>query len=159
MKILFICLGNICRSVTAEEVFRQYLRRNGLEQGVEVDSAGMIDYHEGELADPRMRKHAFDRGYKLTHRSRPVVERDFYEFDYMVVMDEDNVRRLQRLQPNGTFKAKLLRMAEFLQNYDYAYIPDPYYGDASDFELVIDLLEDASPALWEHVRAEMHGEG
>jgi protein-tyrosine phosphatase len=119
----------------------------------------MIDYHEGELADPRMRKHAFDRGYKLTHRSRPVVERDFYEFDYMVVMDEDNVRRLQRLQPNGAFKAKLLRMADFLQNYDYAYIPDPYYGDASDFELVINLLEDASPALWEHVRAEMHGEG
>jgi len=151
-KILFICLGNICRSVTAEEVFRQYLKRKGLANQVTVDSAGLIDYHEGELADPRMRQHAFNRGYNLTHRSRPVRTSDFHEFDYMVVMDEDNVRRLQHLRPNGEVRAKMLRMADFLQNHDYTYIPDPYYGDADDFELVIDLLEDASPTLCEYIQ-------
>ena len=126
MKILFICLGNICRSVTAEEIFRQYLQRNGLDAGVEVDSAGMIDYHEGELADPRMRKHAFDRGYKLTHRSRPVVERDFYEFDYMVVMDEDNVRRLQRLPLRLLMQVRRLRHRQPLSRVVSLFLRNPY---------------------------------
>lgn len=146
MKILFVCLGNICRSVTAEEIFRTKLKAARLEKNYEVDSAGLIDYHEGELADPRMRDHAFRRGYRLTHLSRPVVKSDFKKFDLIVAMDDNNVKGLLRLAPAGE-EHKIVKMVNFLQQYDAAEIPDPYYGGADGFEKVIDLLEDACEGL------------
>lgn len=147
-KILFVCLGNICRSSAAEEVFRTLVHKRGLSDRFSVDSAGIIDYHEGELSDPRMIRHAGHRGYRLTHRSRPVRPDDFVGFDYIVGMDEDNLRALRRkadTAPRAT--AVFLRMADYLSRHADTKIPDPYYGNADDFEHVLDLLEDASEGL------------
>lgn len=146
-RILFICLGNICRSVTAEEVFRTQVVAAGLSGEYEADSAGLIDYHEGELADNRMRRHAQRRGYVLTHRSRPVVAADFSRFDLIVAMDENNVRGLMRIAGNDAERAKIVRMTDYLTHTEADVVPDPYYGGASDFEHVLDLLEEACAGL------------
>ncbi len=151
-RILFICLGNICRSATAEEVFRTLASRAGMAKSVEADSAGMIDYHEGELPDPRMRDHAYRRGYRLTHRSRPVCQADFDRFDRLIVMDANNEKALRRLVRTPADAAKISRMADYLQRMASPDIPDPYYGGPEGFEHVIDLLEDACRGLLEDIR-------
>ena len=152
-SILFICLGNICRSCTAEEIFRTLADKTSSHNHYHVDSAGIIDYHEGELPDARMRHHAQQHGYHLTHHSRPVTTDDFHKFDLIVAMDERNREKLLRLAPQGT-DHKVIMMADYLQSHpDYDIIPDPYYGDARDFELVIDLLEDACSHLLERLEA------
>ena len=92
MKILFVCLGNICRSSSAEEVMRTFVKREGLEEMIEVDSAGILSYHQGELPDSRMRMHAYHRGYELIHRSRPVCTEDFFKFDMIIGMDDHNIQ-------------------------------------------------------------------
>ena len=112
-KILFVCLGNICRSVTAEEIFRVLARKAGRENQFEIDSAGIIDYHRGELADPRMREHAKRHGYILTHRSRPIVTADFLRFDLIVAMDAQNVRALKQAAPNAECCKKNRRDGQF----------------------------------------------
>lgn len=149
MKVLFICLGNICRSPIAEEVFRQKVIAAGRQADFErIDSAGMIDYHEGELADGRMRRFASERGYHLTHRSRPMQKRDFEDFDLILAMDADNLSRLQRKAERSEQMDKVKLLSDYLTEHpDFHHIPDPYYGDASDFRLVIDLCEDACTRL------------
>ena len=155
MRILFICLGNICRSCTAEEVFRTLARRKGFDTRYEVDSAGIIDYHEGELPDPRMRQVAQHHGYRLTHRSRPIVTADFDRFDWIVGMDDRNCDKLRRLAPDETARRKVLRMADYLQHHpDTDSIPDPYYGSERDFERVVELLEDACEGLMQKTSGE-----
>ena len=154
MKILFVCLGNICRSVTAEEVFRTLARKAGVEAQFEVDSAGMIDYHEGELADSRMRACAQRRGYHLTHRSRPVRKEDFTRFDLIVAMDDNNVRQLHNAAPSEEAKQKVVRMADYLTEHPHTFIPDPYYDGPEAFDLVVTLLEDACAELLRRERAQ-----
>lgn len=151
-KILFICLGNICRSATAEEVMRQKAALAGIP--IETDSAGLIDYHEGELPDSRMRDHAFRRGYKLTHRSRPVRKADFAYFDLIIAMDEQNVRGLLRLTDESMERRKIRRAAEFIHHYRTETIPDPYYGGAEAFEHAMDLIEDCCDGLIEFLKKE-----
>lgn len=146
--ILFICLGNICRSCTAEEVFRTLVHQAGRDKEFDIDSAGMIDYHEGELPDERMRRHARRHGYELTHRSRPVTLADFARFNLIVAMDHNNEKALLRLAPDEESARKVVTMASYLRHHPEAYsIPDPYYGGEADFELVIELLEDACASL------------
>ena len=147
-RVLFICLGNICRSPAAEAVFRHIVSRNHAEKRFEIDSAGLIDYHEGELPDSRMRQCAAARGYHLTHRSRPITAADFERADYIVAMDADNVRRLRRLAPRPEMSRKVIRLNAYLTQYNDDCIPDPYYGTAADFSHVIDLLEDACLNLY-----------
>lgn len=150
MKVLFICLGNICRSPIAEEVFRQKVKAAGREADFEcIDSAGMIDYHEGELPDGRMRQHAFNRGYRLTHRSRPMTTADFENFDLILAMDSDNISRLRsKANNNLQWMQKVQLLSDYLTKFpDFHSIPDPYYGSADDFRLVIDLCEDACERL------------
>lgn len=150
MNVLFICLGNICRSPIAEEVFRQKVKAAGREADfAHIDSAGMIDCHEGELADDRMRRHAFDRGYRLTHRSRPMTMADFEHFDLILAMDSDNIDRLRRKAGNHPqWMRKVQLLSDYLTKFpEYQRIPDPYYGCADDFRLVIDLCEDACEQL------------
>ena len=149
MKILFVCLGNICRSSAAEEVMRQKLIQRGLSGNVEVDSAGLIDYHEGEFSDYRMRRHAKMRGYHLTHRSRPICRSDYQQFDLIIGMDDNNIRGLQRGASNDSEKEKIHKMTEYFVEYQANSVPDPYYGGDSDFEYVLDLLEDACEGLIE----------
>ena len=152
IHILFVCLGNICRSCTAEEIMRTLLKHAGLEKVVEVDSAGLISYHQGEQADPRMRSHALRRGYHITRLSRPLRMTDFYDFDLIIGMDDTNISRLHELAPSLEEESKIHRMTEFCVNKIADHIPDPYYGGAQGFENVIDLLEDACGGLLQKIQ-------
>lgn len=149
MNILFICLGNICRSPLAEEVFRQKVKTAGRTADFPlIDSAGMIDYHEGELPDHRMRQQAAAQGYALTHHSRPMTVEDFHAFDRIVAMDADNLRRLREKCPEPELMNKVVLLSDFLtQHPGFSSIPDPYYGTLADFDLVIELCEDACTEL------------
>lgn len=148
-KILFVCLGNICRSPSAEAVMKKLVREAGLDERIKVDSAGIIGYHEGERADPRMRAHAARRGYRLDSISRPVRTEDFYDFDLIIGMDDRNIDDLKRKAPDLASVEKIHRMTEYSRNKLYDHIPDPYYSGAEGFELVLDLLEDACGGLLE----------
>jgi protein-tyrosine phosphatase len=140
VRILMVCLGNICRSPTAEAVLRRKLEVAGLGAQVEVDSAGTGSWHVGNAPDPRSRRHALRRGYDLSAlRARCVQDADFVRFDFILAMDEDNLADLERLQPTGA--------PAQLQLFASAQVPDPYQGGVEDFERVLDLVESASD-LW-----------
>lgn len=145
-KILFVCLGNICRSPAAEAVMRSMVESRGLSDAVEVDSAGIIGYHEGEQADPRMRSAAFQRGYRLTSISRPVRPDDFHSFDLIVGMDNSNLQSLRRMAPPDAH-ARLCLLTDFCADSGHTEVPDPYYGGLSGFVLVLDILEEACGRL------------
>ena len=133
-RILFVCLGNICRSSSAEEIMRTLVKRAGLQQEIDVDSAGILNYHQGELPDSRMRMHAARRGYELTHRSRPVCTDDFFEFDWIIGMDDRNIQDLKDKAPSLETEKKICRMTDFCRVKQVDYVPDPYYGGAQGFE-------------------------
>ena len=154
-KILFVCLGNICRSSSAEEIMRTLVKQAGLEQEIEIDSAGILNYHQGELPDSRMRMHAARRGYELTHRSRPVCTDDFFEFDWLIGMDDRNIQDLKDRAPSPEADKKICRMTDFCRVKQVDYGPDPYYGGAQGFENVLDILEDACSGLLEEIRKEL----
>ena len=155
MKILFVCLGNICRSSSAEEVMRTFVKREGLEEKIEVDSAGILNYHQGELPDSRMRMHAYHRGYELTHRSRPVCTEDFLNFDMIIGMDDRNIQDLKDRAPSPEAEKKIRRMTDYCRTKLVDYVPDPYYGGAQGFETVLDILEDACEGLLDEIRKEL----
>lgn len=141
-KMLFVCLGNICRSPAANGILEQMVAQRGLQDRIFVDSAGTYSGHRGSLPDPRMRRAALERGYNLTHRARTVSEDDFYDFDMIIVMDDNNYERVSRLAPERKYLDKLYRMAEFTTQYpEYSYVPDPYYEGAEGFYLVLNMLE------------------
>ncbi len=147
-KILFVCLGNICRSPSAEAVMKAKLEEHGLSNKYYVDSAGITGFHAGEPADSRMKQHAIRRNYHLTSISRPVDPKyDFKEFDYVIGMDDQNIRDLNNLAKSPEDKKKISRMTDYCSKYVHDSVPDPYYGGASGFELVLDLLEDACEGL------------
>ena len=154
-KILFVCLGNICRSPAAEGVMQSLLEERGLQHKYELDSAGLYGGHAGELPDKRMRVHAQRRGLSLTHRSRPVRPSDFDEFDLIVGMDHSNLRGLRQLAPTLEAEQKIVPMTDFLRRHPgYDHVPDPYYEGAEGFELVLDLLDDACAGLLDTLEAE-----
>ena len=148
-KILFVCLGNICRSPAAEGILKNKLKERDLEKNFVVDSAGTGGWHVGNLADPRMRETASSRGIDLTSRSRQIEENDLYEFDHILVMDKDNLHAVQSLVQNesdpATSKIKLI--LTYSKNSQLDEVPDPYYGGQHGFEKVLDLLDDAIDGL------------
>ena len=151
-RILFVCLGNICRSSSAEEIMRTYIKRAGLEHEIEVDSAGISSFHHGEPADERMRAHAARRGYHITHLSRPVCTEDFYNFDLILGMDDRNIDALREKAPDVESERKIQRMTDYCRVKVVDYVPDPYYGGAQGFENVLDILEDACEGLLDAVK-------
>ena len=152
-RLLFVCLGNICRSPSAEAVMNGYLRINQLDDEFECDSAGTGGWHVGERADNRMRRHAARRDYDLTSIARQFnPNTDFDEFDFILGMDQQNVMDLEGMARNGSDLAKIKPMTDFCSRFaHYNSVPDPYYGGADGFELVLDILEDACEGLLKHI--------
>lgn len=143
-KILFVCLGNICRSPAAQAVMERIVSERGVSDKVEIDSAGISGYHRGDLPDKRMRVHAARRGLQLTHLSRPVTYGDFGRFDLIVGMDDANVDDLRDMAMTLEDESKIVQISRFFRNYSgQDCIPDPYYGGSEGFENVLDLLDDA----------------
>jgi protein-tyrosine phosphatase len=149
-KILFVCLGNICRSPSAEAVFTGIVKNRGLVNQFEIDSAGTSGWHAGGPADKRMKLHAGKRGYDLTSISRkfdPSVDFDY--FDMIIGMDNENIQTLKRMARSQNDLGKIHKMTDFRKTGKYNEIPDPYYGGDEGFELVLDLLEDTCEGLLE----------
>lgn len=153
-KILFLCLGNICRSPAAEGVMRSLVEREGLRDIIEIDSAGTYGGHRGDLPDARMRNAAARRGYNLTHRARLLLEEDFDEFDMIIVMDDMNYEAAHRISPSRKHSERIFRMRDFFSERfaDCSYVPDPYYEGVDGFELVLDMLEDGCAGLLERLK-------
>lgn len=151
-SVLFVCMGNICRSPTAEAVMRHKLREAGLHESVHVDSAGTHAWHAGAPPDYRSAHHAARRGYDLTTlRAREVVDADFDRFDLILAMDWDNLALLEDRCPPG-LERKLGRLTEHCRRHDNPVVPDPYAGGPQGFEEVLDLVEDACDGLLELIR-------
>ena len=148
-KILFVCLGNICRSPAAEGIFNQKIKDRDLENIFVVDSAGTGSWHVGNLPDRRMRATAFSRGIELTSRSRQIKENDLFEFDQILVMDKDNLEAVKSLikDDKNPVNSKIKLILSYSKNSQLDEVPDPYYGGQNGFEKVLDLLDDAIDGL------------
>jgi protein-tyrosine phosphatase len=149
-KILFVCLGNICRSPAAQTVMQHLVDERGLGDCFILDSAGTYGGHAGWHADSRMLLHASRRGYRITHLARQVRSYDFDDFDMIVGMDASNVSNLRRLAPTLESESKIMSMGKYIDRRLFPgidYVPDPYYSGSDGFELVLDLLEDACATL------------
>lgn len=152
VRVLFVCLGNICRSPAADGIMQAVVAEHGDEARWEIDSAGTGGYHVGDLPDNRMRIHARRRGYELNHICRQVRYSDFDDFDLIIPMDANNEMNLKRLSPSLENEAKIVPMAKFIDMaLRYDYIPDPYYEGAEGFELVLNLLENGCANLYDVV--------
>lgn len=145
-------MGNICRSPTAETVFRHYVEQAGLGESILIDSAGTHDYHIGEPPDKRTLHAAQQRGYDMSAlRGRQVQSADFERFDYVLAMDKANLAILQYLTPRGC-KTQAQLFLDYARHHRESEVPDPYYGGAQGFEHVLDMVEDAAQELLQHIR-------
>lgn len=143
IRVLFVCMGNICRSPAGENVMRHLIQQAGVEDRFELDSAGTISMHVGNPPDPRMTEATENRNIAVTGRARQVKAIDFERFDWILAMDEDNYQDLLHLQDQALAPiAKLVKFCEFCTEHDEEDVPDPYYGGPEGFEKVLDLLED-----------------
>lgn len=151
IRLCFVCMGNICRSPTAEGVFQRKLEERGLTARIEIDSAGTHSYHVGSTPDSRAQQAARKRDYDLSGlRARKFVAADFAEFDYVLAMDRSNFSDLNRLLKPGD-RGRLHLFLDFARHFDETEVPDPYYGGDAGFEHVLDLVEDASEGLLDHL--------
>jgi protein-tyrosine phosphatase len=151
-RLLFVCLGNICRSPAAEGVFLHLLQQEGLEGNFEVDSAGTEGWHVGKPADARMRRAAARRGIHLPSRARQVGSDDLLSFDRILTMDDDNLLTMRNLARSAPAAARIEPLMRYGRRFSLREVPDPYYGGESGFEHVLDLLEDACGGLLESLR-------
>ena len=150
ISLLFICLGNICRSPAAEGIMKKIVDEKGMDDRFRIDSAGIGSWHVGQLPDQRMRRHGAQHGYTFDSHARQFKEEDFDRFDYIAVMDHENYLDVTEKARNGDDMKKVTCLANYLRNHPrYKTVPDPYYGGDRDFELVIELLEDACNGLLE----------
>jgi len=155
--VLFVCTGNICRSPTAEGVFRARAQARGVLDRLHIDSAGTHDYHAGEAPDPRSIEHAARRGYDLKPlRARQVARRDFVEFHHILAMDQGHLRLLRAIEPAGA-TARIALYLEHSTSWRGLDVPDPYYGGGRGFEEVLDMVEEASERLLDALLAEPEG--
>lgn len=151
--VLFICLGNICRSPAAEGIMKSLVEKEGMSDDFFIDSAAIGSWHIGQLPDSRMRKCGAEHGYRFDSHARQFLKSDFQRFDLIVVMDNENYRAITSMASSQADKDKVVRIADYLTHHrEYTTVPDPYYGDYSDFELVIELLEDACQGLLDSIK-------
>lgn len=151
-KILFVCLGNICRSPAAEGIMKHIVECNGMAHAIQVDSAGLGPWHVGQLPDSRMRAHGERYGYHFNSKARMVQPDDFDNFDLIIPMDDSNADTLRSMARSPYDLRKIVPMANFLRHHPmHTTIPDPYYGNDHSFELVIQLLEDACLGLYQEI--------
>ena len=152
VNVLFVCMGNICRSPTAEGVFFDRLKEKGLDNLIGVDSAGTHAYHVGESPDPRSQSTALKRGVNLANiKSRKAVSKDFEYYDYVLAMDRDNYQGLEKICPPGS-EHKLHLFLSYAPNLEYDEVPDPYYGGPVGFDRVLDMIEEASDGLLQDIQ-------
>lgn len=151
VSVLFVCMGNICRSPSAEAAFLQQVVKAGLKEHIHIQSAGTHDYHIGQGADKRSVEFAFKRGIDLSqHRAQQVKLEDFDQFDYILFMDEFNYKHLKGICPKA-LSHKMHYFLEYAPHLNLKEVPDPYYGGADGFEHVLDLVETASEGLLNHI--------
>lgn len=156
VRVLFVCMGNICRSPTAHGVFRELVQREGLAERIEIDSAGTHAYHVGEPPDRRAQHAALRRGVELADlRARRAEAEDFERFDYLLAMDQDNYHGLSRIAPEGLHD-RIHMFMDFAPQMRTREVPDPYYGGEAGFEQVLDLVEAAAAGLLAEIR-QRHG--
>ena len=157
IRVLFVCMGNICRSPTAEGVFRRLLLEHGLGEQVDVASAGTHAYHVGQAPDHRAQRAAASRGYDLSAiRARKIAPKDFDYFDFVLAMDRDNLESLRSLCP-VQHHPRLGLLMDYAEHFDDDEVPDPYYGQGQGFDLVLDMVEDATKGLLEAVKERSRG--
>ena len=157
MKILFVCMGNICRSPAAEAILKSLAEKEKLSDSLEIASAGTIDSHKGEGPDPRMKFHAAGRGYFLKSIARkfdPNV--DFEKFDYIIAMDNDIYTEINRLDRGNQYTSKIHKMTEYKRLIDEDEVPDPFLGGKGGFEKVLDVLTDACRGLLKKLKDELN---
>lgn len=151
-SVLFVCMGNICRSPAAEGVMLNLIEQAGLQDQIHIDSAGTHGYHIGKLPDHRMRAAAAKRGINLQHRAREVDAADLETFDLILVMDADNLANVRALDHRQQYHDKIRLFCEYCTEHDEKYVPDPYYGGEAGFEHVLDLLEDGCTNLLKEIQ-------
>jgi protein-tyrosine phosphatase len=151
-KVLFVCMGNICRSPAGDNVFRHLVREAGLADRISCDSAGTLDYHVGKPPDRRMSAVLRRRSIPVEGRGRQFKKADFQDFDLILTMDEDNRRNVLALADSPAEEARVKPFTAFCSEHDLPEVPDPYYGGDEGFELVADLMEDGCSNLLEHIR-------
>ncbi len=154
-KILFVCMGNICRSPAGEAVMRKLVEDEGLEDQIHCDSAGTISFHSGDPPDKRMHQAAANRGIQTGGQARQVRVGDFETFDRVLAMDRDNLRDLLALAKTESHRKRIRPFCDYCDEHDNRDVPDPYYGGAQGFELVLDLLEDGCNQLLDEAKAEL----
>jgi protein-tyrosine phosphatase len=155
IRVLFVCMGNICRSPTAEGVFRRHVTQAGLTDSIEIDSAGTHAHHVGEPPDPRSQEAALRRGIDLSsQRGRRAIREDFSRFDYVLAMDRENLEHLENICPDAQ-RHKLRLFLEFAPDQPLREVPDPYFGGNAGFDKVLDMIEEASKGLLDHIRQKM----
>jgi len=148
LKVLFICLGNICRSPAAEGIMQQKVDKQGVSDRFLIDSAGIGNWHVGQLPDIRMRQQGAKRGYDFHHHARQfIASEDFIHFDYIAVMDEENYHTITSMARSEEEKNKVVRMSNYLTHHKSTTVPDPYYGSIQDFDYTLDLIEDCCTGL------------
>lgn len=154
VRVLFVCLGNICRSPAAHAVMEKLVREHGYWDQIEVDSAGTMGYHSGEPCDSRMDQELRSRGYRCTHLARRVAPGDFDKFDYVLAMDRENLSNLQRMVRGTGQESKVSLLLDHCADAGTCEVPDPYYGGRRGFEQVVDLVEKGCEALLEKIAAD-----
>ncbi len=155
-QILFVCLGNICRSPTAEAIMKLKVKNAGLENQIQCDSAATGNHFAGHPADSNMRRHAAMRNINITSVSRPVdTNHDFTRFDYIIAMDDHNYSDLQSLNPDSIYASKIKKMTDFCSQIKCQEVPDPYQGGEAGFKYVLDILDDACNGLLEYIKKDL----
>lgn len=150
-RICFVCLGNICRSPTAEAVFQHLVNKKGLSEYFYIDSAGTAAYHIGNQANSKSRQIALDNGVEILSRARQIDSRDLEEFDLIIAMDNENQKNIGHLDPQGVYDDKIKRMREFDPNPENGEVPDPYYGGMDGFRDVFEILNRSCTKLLEEL--------